>query len=411
MYDVYKNNNNNFVANFNNINNPNRNIYSYYAPYEEYLPENYYSNNNNLLFCQPVPKPSNTDNNNNQPINNKENDCNMKIETDSDLIQSLTGNYLDEDVNDSYSEEKKVKKEIEVNLGDIVVDNLRLEGFPCIELKNANNYNILVPENILNSGELFTAVKEDTSTIIDMNEIQMDEQDSPKVLVPNGYYFDLNENFSSYLNKTMNKSEISLCVKSNKLVVKNTIEALYEKSIYCISEIKRNIKNRVKKIKSIGLSNQLLNIIKFHNELRELFLSKYKKNQNNNINKIEQKDEGHNFITYAQFYLQNNGGKTFECEVCGKKFVNHQTLGGHMSKVHPNCSEKYKKLSNIRKQREGKRKKLDLVKAKLFEKYNLDYESMKKKDEKEKIKSFIKEHQKEYEILRRKMYRENIINE
>ena len=82
-----------------------------------------------------------------------------------------------------------------------------------------------------------------------------------------------------------------------------------------------------------------------------------------------------------------------------------------MSKVHPNCSEKYKKLSNIRKQREGKRKKLDLVKAKLFEKYNLDYESMKKKDEKEKIKSFIKEHQKEYEILRRKMYRENVINE
>ena len=411
MYDVYKNNNNNFFVNFNNINNPNRNIYSYYAPYEEYLPENYYFNNNNLLFCQPVPKPSNVDKNNNQPINNKENDCNMKIETDSDLIQSLTGNYLDEDVNDSYSEEKKVKKEIEVNLGDIVVDNLRLEGFPCIELKNANNYNILVPENILNSGELFTAVKENTSTIIDMNEIQMDEQDSPKVLVPNGYYFDLNENFSSYLNKTMNKSEISLCVKSNKLVVKNTIEVLYEKSIYCISEIKRNIKNRIKKIKSIGLSNQLLNIIKFHNELRELFLSKYKKNQNNNINKIEQKDEGHNFITYAQFYLQNNGGKTFECEVCRKKFVNHQTLGGHMSKVHPNCSEKYKKLSNIRKQREGKRKKLDLVKAKLFEKYNLDYESMKKKDEKEKIKSFIKEHQKEYEILRRKMYRENVINE
>lgn len=409
MNDVYQNNNYKLFGNFNNINNPNRNIYSYYVPYEEYLPGNYYSNYNNFPFSQPISKPSNTENN--QPINNKENDCNMKLETDSDLIQSLTGNYLDENVEDSISEDKKAKKEIEISLGDIVVDNCRLEGFPCIEIKDKKSYKILVPENILNSRELFTAVKEDTSTNEDMNEIQMDEQDKPKVLVPNGYYFDLNENFSSYLSKTMSKSEISMCVKSNKLVVKNTIEALYDKSMYCISEIKRNIKNRVKKIKSVSLSNQLFNIIKFHNELRELFLFKYKKIQNSNLNNIEQKEEDHSFITYAQFYLQSNGGKTFECEVCGKKFVNHQTLGGHMSKVHPNCSEKYKKLSNIRKQREGKRKKLDLVKAKLFEKYNLDYELMKKKDEKEKIKSFIKDHQKEYEVLRRKMYRENVINE
>ena len=140
MYDVYQNNNNKLFGNFNYMNNPNRNIYSYYVPYEEYLPGNNYFNNNNFLFCQPIQKPSNTDNN--QPINNKENDCNMKIETDSDLIQSLTGKNLDEDKNESYSESKKAKKEIEINLGDIVVDNCRLEGFPFIELKNKNSYKI-----------------------------------------------------------------------------------------------------------------------------------------------------------------------------------------------------------------------------------------------------------------------------
>ena len=80
-----------------------------------------------------------------------------------------------------------------------------------------------------------------------------------------------------------------------------------------------------------------------------------------------------------------------------------------MSKVHPNCSEKYKKQNNIRKQREGQRKLLDLVKEKLLEKYNLNYRAMKKNDEKEKIKSFIKAHQKEYEVLRRKIYRENAL--
>ena len=37
-------------------------------------------------------------------------------------------------------------------------------------------------------------------------------------------------------------------------------------------------------------------------------------------------------------------------------------------------------------------------------KYNLNYRQLKKKDEKEKIKSFIKSHQKEYEILRRKVF-------
>ena len=70
-----------------------------------------------------------------------------------------------------------------------------------------------------------------------------------------------------------------------------------------------------------------------------------------------------------------------------------------MSKVHPNCSEKYKKQTDIRKQREGKRNVLDDVKEKLFKRYNLDYRKMKKNDEKEKIKSFIKSHQKEYEIF------------
>ena len=36
---------------------------------------------------------------------------------------------------------------------------------------------------------------------------------------------------------------------------------------------------------------------------------------------------------------------------------------------------------------------------------------LKKNDEKEKIKSFIKAHQKEYEILRRKIYREKSLKD
>ena len=115
------------------------------------------------------------------------------------------------------------------------------------------------------------------------------------------------------------------------------------------------------------------------------------------------------FYTYIQYYIENSNGKKYKCEICSKEFINFHKLGGHMSKMHPNCSEKYKKQNDIRKQREGNRQVLDYVKEKLFEKYNLNYRKMKENDEKDKIKIFIKAHQKEYEILRRKIHRENAL--
>ena len=202
----------------------------------------------------------------------------------------------------------------------------------------------------------------------------------------------------------MNSKEMNSCVMGNRILLKKVIEIIYERCIEYISLIKRNIKNRVKKIKNTTLSEQLKNLIIIHNELLSIFLFSQNKNYEEiNKNKI--------FITYAQAYLESNGGKTFKCEICEKVFVNYQTLGGHMSKIHPNCSEKYKKQNDIRKQREGKRKLLDLVKEKLFENYNLDYKALKNNDEKEKIKHFIKAHQKEYEILRRKIYREKALKD
>ena len=47
----------------------------------------------------------------------------------------------------------------------------------------------------------------------------------------------------------------------------------------------------------------------------------------------------------------------------------------------------------------------------MFRKYNLNYRLLKEDDEKEKIKSFIKAHQKEYEILKRKIYREKALKD
>jgi len=101
-----------------------------------------------------------------------ENNNVMKIETDSDLIQDLTGNYLGQNLDETTSEEKTNKKEIEINLGKIIVENNFLTNFPMIKIKDSNKYNISIPENILNKGDFFTSIK-DNRDDRDMNEIEM----------------------------------------------------------------------------------------------------------------------------------------------------------------------------------------------------------------------------------------------
>ena len=49
---------------------------------------------------------------------------------------------------------------------------------------------------------------------------------------------------------------------------------------------------------------------------------------------------------------------------------------------------------------------LDVVKKKLLEKYNINYDLTKNRDEKVKIKKFIREHYKEYNIIKRKIYKD-----
>ena len=401
--------------NFNNINNFTMN--RGYVPCMDYYQLEFPINNPTSFNLNPnIINTYNTQSTNISKETEKSNNL-IKIETDSELIQDLTGNYLEESNEENNSDEKIDKKEIKIFLGNIIVENYFLKYFPLINLKNEDKYYINVPENILNKGEFFTAIKdekEEEEKEKEMNEIEMTNEEKDKILVPDNYEIDLDEFLKNKITQFMNKNEIKLCTNNNnRLLLKNIIEILYDKCLNCISEIKRNVKNRVKKIKIINISNELRNLIKFINELLELFILLENKINNIDVNSIsidKKEKDNSTFITYAQSYLQNCG-KTFKCEICGKLFVNFQTLGGHMSKIHPNCSEKYKKQNTIRKQREGQRKLLDYVREKLFMKYNLNYRQLKKKDEKEKIKSFIKAHQKEYEILRRKIYREKALKD
>ena len=442
----FNNNESNFFPNFNNVNSVNNvNMFNSndnnnnncigYVPYSQNCPINFfqfnqnqmllYNNNNNITqnkniiqYNNNIPNDNiNANNivnpfNNNFNINNQNNKINMnsiinnnnnnikkkKIETDSDLIQGLSGNYLN-GPDDTYSEEKIDKKEIEINLGQIVVNDLVLNDFPIIELNNPSKYNFFISENILNNDDFFTAIKQEKEESKD--EMNIEEDEKEKIIIQDNDIININENIFNNLKELLNNDKIKLYANIKQLMIKKVIELLYDKCLTLIMDIKRNIKNRVKKVKSFEISNVLQNAFKLHNELYNKYLV--------SINKNPIQNDSKEYFTYVQDYLKNSNGKTYKCEICLKEFINFHKLGGHMSKMHPNCSEKYKKQNDIRKQREGKRNVLDDVKEKLFQRYNLDYRKMKKNDEKEKIKSFIKSHQKEYEILRRKIHRENAL--
>jgi len=404
-------NNVNMLYSNNNINNTINNNITGYVPYSENCPINFFNqilslnnNNNNNNFIQtqnqniPIINPPKiyTQNNINSiqnPIkNNSNNNQIKKVETDADLIQDLTGNYL-KDTEETFSEEKIDKKEIEINLGKIIVNDIILNDFPIINVNDMKKYNIFISENILNNSDFFTAIKDKKEA----NEMNIEEEEK-KIIVPDNYILNIDENIYNNLKDFLYINERKTYTTINKIIMNKVIEILYDRCLKVISEIKRNIKNRAKKVKNFELSNTLQTLFKLHNELYNKFLIAQ------NQNPIQETKE---FFTYVQDYIQNSKGKKYKCEICSKEFINFHKLGGHTSKMHPNCSEKYKKQNDIRKQREGNRQVLDYVKEKLFEKYNLNYRKMKNNDEKYKIKIFIKAHQKEYEILRRKIQREN----
>ena len=433
MNKIQFNNASNSFQNFNNINNVNmfnynnnsntnqsqNNNITGYIPYADNFPTNFFQPNKiSIINNSDINNTSQFNSfNNNQSLSNQNNfnpynnnkinifnhnninspkieTVNKNEETDADLIQGLSGKYIH---NKDNSEDNIKSKEILINLGKIVVNDQVLNNFPIINLTNLNKYDIPLTEKMLNNDDFFTAIKENKD---DENQMPIEEEDEKKEIIADNYILDIDENIFNNLKEFMSYEERKRYINYKQLMLRKLIEKLYNKSVDIILEIKRNIKNKVKKSKNFELSNSLSNVFKLHNELYNKYLISQNKQPIN---------ENKEYYTYIQYFIDNSNGKTYKCEICSKEFINFHKLGGHMSKVHPNCSEKYKKQNDTRKQREGNRKVLDYVKEKLFEKYNLNYRKMKQNDEKDKIKIFIKAHQKEYEILRRKIHREKAL--
>ena len=280
MSTIQFNNTTNSFQNFNNVNNINmfnynnnynnishNNNITGYVPYQDNLPTNFFQpnkisvinncgynninqfssyNNNQNIYKQNNFNPNNDNNKINIFNNNDINDTNKetkikKEETDADLIQILSGNYINEK-NNNISEDKTNNKEILINLGKIVVNDQVLNDFPIIILSNPNKYDIPLTENILNNDDFFTAIKENKE---EENQMPIEEEEEKKEIIADNYILNIDENIFNSLKEFMSYEERKKYANYKQIMLKKVIEILYNKSVNIILEIKRNIKNRV----------------------------------------------------------------------------------------------------------------------------------------------------------------------
>lgn len=104
---------------------------------------------------------------------------------------------------------------------------------------------------------------------------------------------------------------------------------------------------------------------------------------------------------------EKNENETIEgymCEICKQVFSNGQGLGGHMSRKHPNQSEKFKLKKETRDKRNAKREILYKSQRILLSRYTQNYDKLKEKIEGRRlIKQICKDHKQEYYQIKREL--------
>lgn len=94
----------------------------------------------------------------------------------------------------------------------------------------------------------------------------------------------------------------------------------------------------------------------------------------------------------------------YNCDICGQIFSNGQGLGGHMSRKHPNQSEKYKFKKETRDKRNWKREILYKAQRILLCRFKQDYDKLKLSNEGRRlIKKTCKDHKQEYYRIKREV--------
>ncbi len=274
------------------------------------------------------------------------------------------------------------KTQINVQLNQIEINGFSLVKFPAVNNIPLEDLSINLYVRMLVEENYFEVVNKYISDIPPLNEEKLNKQTSInkfrkiKNILNNLYLIEENENENNPVN-----------------IIKNYYHQIKDTLLL----IQKNFVGKKKSICNIKLCEILEKLIKSCNYLTNT-LTDYKKiglhykndnnNKNKNLSKAFSKDR------------KKNHYKVYICEICNKALSNGQGLGGHMSRNHPNQSEKYKEKLSIRNKRLKSRKRLITIKKMLFSKYNLNYDTFVKNKEKIKIRKFLLSHKDEYRRMK-----------
>ena len=311
-------------------------------------------------------------------------------------------------------------------LNQISVNGISISKFPVVSM-NEDDLEVYILSKMLNETDYFTIVGKYYINIPVLDEEKYNkplydkifkkekekisnlyligdnlEENNPVKLIRN-FYLQIKEKIlniqNNYLinNKKALASNIELCAELEKLIIS------------CNA-----ITNTVTDYKKSGLKRKLFLEQSDEDEKSEINdNNKEGKEDDNNDNKNSLKNETNDNILESNYSSSKKKKpkkkhfKTYLCEFCNKAYSNGQGLGGHMSRIHPNQSSKYKDKIRIRREREKKREKLLNIKRDLFKKYGYDYDTLIDSKKKAFVQQFLQEHNEEYRNIRKNTQKEN----
>ena len=265
---------------------------------------------------------------------------------------------------------KKDKTLIPISLNQISINNTSLNNFPIITLPNDLTEIHLLRRMFLEENYFTLNTK--------VNNIQCTPLQEQKL---NNKTF-----FTFYLNELTRKNITLYPLEENATHtdVLSILRSYYAKIVSTVFTIQKNYigkkKNSLNKEQCVILHK----LIQSCNDITDIIIS----DKTLGIVKAKhKKKEGMKL------------GFEYKCEFCGKGFEKGQGLGGHMSRNHPNQSEKYKVKMGIREMRKGKRMKLRETQEMFLQKIGMNGMEMTRKERMQALKGRKKEFnefQKEY---------------
>jgi len=379
----------------------------------------------NLVNFHNLQTPSKDDFNNIESENNLKEANNQKVKMSFEKRKSIFNTLINLPNQEEFS--KKQKSNLNINPHII----------SCIKKNNLNNlymnHENEVSEGYLKRKRIRTKLREYPSREFRLDEIFVDGKRINNILNFDDDSFNSNEysHFVEIIRPIYDKGFKILNPKSKSISEKKRTEN--KEDFLQIFEFQNSIRNEKFKKKFFNEANKIFPSMNFHQNLdigslynNELYQTKilFKTLQSDFIMKREKvvnKDLLCSLKSQISFLndfsdllisllpksttksKENKNSslseETFECNLCDRKFLNGQGLGGHMSKAHPQRSDQYKEKMKIRNSRAESRAVLHMAKSKILFNNGYDYDSLRNSNKKEFIKRIIFENRIEFKRL------------